>query len=173
VTEPSPLPLLEVGHVSKAHGVRGEVAVELLTERLERVAPGAHLFAGSRRLVVSSSRPTGSTSANRRGGRGSVFLVRFEGIAERNGADALRGLTLFAEGIPGEADDVGATWVHELIGCIVVEVDGTERGAVAAVEANPAADLLVLESGALVPLNFVESVVDGRITVDVPAGLFE
>ena len=42
------------------------------------------------------------------------------------------------------------------------------------VEANPASDLLVLDSGALVPLTFVTNVeANVRIDVDVPEGLFE
>lgn len=166
-----PRPLLEVGRVSKAHGVRGEVVVELLSERFERVEPGARLVAGDRELVVAASRPTGSPGGGR--GRAAVFLVRFEGVEDRGAAEALRGRRLEAERVEGDEDDDGATWVHNLIGARVVEVDGTDRGVVAAVEANPAADLLVLESGALVPMNFVVAVDDGRISVDVPLGLFD
>jgi hypothetical protein len=55
---------------------------------------------------------------------------------------------------------------------LLVEVDGTRRGRCISVIDNPAADLLELESGALVPVTFVESVVSGVITVDVPEGLF-
>ena len=46
-------------------------------------------------------------------------------------------------------------------------------GVVEAVEANPASDLLVLDTGALVPLRFVIRVDDGRIEVDAPDGLFD
>ena len=38
---------------------------------------------------------------------------------------------------------------------------------------NPAADLLELESGALVPASFVVSIADGVVTIDPPGGLFE
>jgi 16S rRNA processing protein RimM len=49
-----------------------------------------------------------------------------------------------------------------------------DRGVVTAVQANPAADLLVLDSGALVPVVFVVSgPEDGEVLVDVPDGLFE
>jgi 16S rRNA processing protein RimM len=65
-------------------------------------------------------------------------------------------------------------WVHELVGAAVVEADGTERGVVEAVQDNPASDLLVLDSGALVPLRFVTGRdPEGRVVVEVPAGLFE
>ena len=56
----------------------------------------------------------------------------------------------------------------------VYDADGVRRGVVVGVEANPASDLLVLDSGALVPLTFVTTVeANVRIEVDVPEGLFE
>jgi 16S rRNA processing protein RimM len=64
-------------------------------------------------------------------------------------------------------------WVHELIGCEVFDITGASHGTVVSVQANPASDLLVLDSGALVPLRFVTGAEAGRLTVDVPAGLFE
>jgi 16S rRNA processing protein RimM len=81
----------------------------------------------------------------------------------------MTGAELLAEPV----DDPDALWVHDLIGCRVVEVDGTERGRCVAVVANPASDLLELDSTALVPVTFVVSCVDGVITIDPPAGLFE
>jgi 16S rRNA processing protein RimM len=69
-------------------------------------------------------------------------------------------------------------WVHEAIGAEVVGVDGEHHGRCVAVVANPANDLLELESGALVPVIFVVSVRPndaGGYTalIDPPAGLFD
>jgi ribosomal 30S subunit maturation factor RimM len=65
-------------------------------------------------------------------------------------------------------------WVHELIGCMVQTTDGTNRGRIESVMDNPAADLLVLESGILVPVVFaLGGPVDGVLLVDTPDGLFE
>jgi 16S rRNA processing protein RimM len=150
--------LLEVGRVARPHGVRGEVVVVLTTDRNERVAPGSRLQTRGGELLVEASRPFGDR-----------HLVRFSGVAGREQADALRGTVLFAEPI----DDPDELWVHDLVGCRVVEVDGTERGEVVAVQANPASDLLVLDSGALVPLTFAVEVGPGAVTVDVPPGLFD
>ena len=70
--------------------------------------------------------------------------------------------------------DPDALWVHELIGSVVEDQSGSELGMVESVEANPASDLLVLDSGALIPLRFVVSSVPGeRVTVDVPDGLLD
>ena len=75
---------------------------------------------------------------------------------------------------PLDDEDPDALWVHELIGSTVVEIDGTERGTVVAVQDNPASYLLVLDSGALVPLRFLEGRDDeDRLVVVVPDGLFE
>ena len=55
----------------------------------------------------------------------------------------------------------------------VVDQTGVDRGACVSVIDNPANDLLELDTGHLVPVTFVESVVDGVITVDTPDGLFD
>jgi 16S rRNA processing protein RimM len=150
--------LLEVGRIAKPHGIRGEVSVVLTTGRLERLAPGAVLRTRRGPLEVVSSRP-----------HQGAHLVAFAGVADRNGADELRGLVLHAEPL----DDPDELWVHDLVGRLVVEPDGTARGRVTALEANPASDLLVLDSGALVPLRFVVETTDERLVVDVPDGLFD
>lgn len=152
--------LLEVGRITKPHGVRGDVLVQLLTDRSDRLAPGSVLHTDAAELVVSSSRP-----------HHDRHIVRFEGVGDREAAEELRGVALLAEPAAGDDDTL---WVHELIGCVVVEVDGTRRGVVESVVANPAADLLGLEDGHLVPVVFVvEGPRDGVIRVDCPDGLFD
>jgi 16S rRNA processing protein RimM len=151
--------LLEVGTVARAHGLRGEVVVALVTNRLERVAPGAVLFSATgRQLVVRESRP--------HQGR---HIVAFEGVASREAAERLHGDRLYAERVPTD----GELYVHELIGAEVVEVSGTARGRVTAVEANPASDLLVVEDRWYVPLRFVLEQRGDQVIVDPPEGLFE
>jgi 16S rRNA processing protein RimM len=152
-------PLLEVGRITKPHGVRGEVVVVLITDRVERVAPGSVLQTARGPLTVVASRPERDR-----------HLVTFDGLHDREDADAWRGTLLLAEPI----DDPDTLWVHELIGARVRSTDGVDRGVVEAVQANPASDLLVLDTGALVPLRFVVGgLVDGLVTVDVPEGLFD
>jgi 16S rRNA processing protein RimM len=98
------------------------------------------------------------------------FIVSFEGVETREDAERLRGVVLSA---PRLCDD-DVIWIDQLFGAEVYDASGTRRGVVTEVEANPASDLLVLDSGALVPLTFVTRVVaNERIDVDVPEGLFE
>jgi 16S rRNA processing protein RimM len=158
-TDRDPDDLLEVGRITKPHGIRGEVVVVLTTTRTERVDAGAqlHTRAGAL-LIVESSRP-------HQGG----WLVRFEGVADRNEAERLRATVLLAERL----DDPDELWVHELIGAQVRDQQGGDLGRVASVEDNPAADLLVLESGALIPMTFVVDAADGCVTVDIPEGLLD
>lgn len=151
--------LLEVGTIDRAHGVRGEVIVHLTTNRAERLTPGAVLLTERGTLRVAAAR----THKHR-------WIVRFEGVDDRDTAEELAGLVLRAEPL----EDPDALWVHELVGCRVRDRTGTERGRVVAVEINPASDLLVLDTGALVPLRFlVEGPEAGCVVVDPPTGLFE
>ena len=68
-----------------------------------------------------------------------------------------------------------ALWVHELVGSTVRDAAGTVIGVVASVEANPASDLMVLESGGLIPVRFITAHDPAARTVDVdiPEGLLD
>jgi 16S rRNA processing protein RimM len=150
--------LLEVGHITKPHGIKGEVIVRLTTDRTERVDVGVVLTSDRGPLTVRASRP-----------HQRDWIVAFAGIADRSQAETMRGLKLRAEPI----EDPDALWVHDLVGSVVVELDGTERGTVTSIEVNPASDLLVLDTGHLVPLRFVTTREAGRLTIDPPDGLFD
>lgn len=151
-------PLLEIGHIGRAHGLRGEVVVGLVSNRDERLQPGARLSTARGELTVSAARR-----------HSTQHIVKFAEIADRTAAEAWRGTALLGEALVD--DDV--LWVHELIGTTVIEQDGTERGVVVTVIANPASDLLELDSGALVPLTFLVERTGDRLVVDVPDGLFD
>ena len=163
---------LEIGRIGRPHGLRGEVTVTLLSDRPERTAVGAPLYANDVAVIVETAR-------RHRDG----WLIRFAGVTDREGAEALRGAVL--SGDPLEMDshegaEPGATsadaevwWVHELVGCAVSDREGRTYGRVAAIQANPAHDLLVLDGGALVPLPFVVERGEGRVVIDPPEGLFD
>lgn len=153
--------MLLVGRVDKPHGLRGEVIVSLSTNREERVAPGAVLVLdgdGGRALTVLHSQAYQHR-----------WLVAFDGVLNRDASEAIAHRDLYAEPI----DDPDALWVHDLIGRSLIDQHGTNHGVVKEVLSNPASDLMVLESKALVPLNFVTSTDDTSVFVDVPEGLFD
>lgn len=147
---------LEVGRISKAHGLRGDVVVSLLSDRTERLDKGATLFADGQELVVVSSRP-----------HQKKFLVVFEGYTNRNAAETLQGKLLTAPPI----DDPDTLWVHELIDVDVFDTNGVLLGHTESVQDNPASDLLVLEEGGLIPLTFFVELTVAGIVVDPPEGL--
>jgi len=161
--------MLELGHVSKAHGLGGDVVISLITDRTgERMAPGVILHLGSSAetaipYTVATAQPY---QAN--------WLVRFGEVAGREAADLLRGKKLFAN--PLSSDDLlddDVVFVHELIGKRVVDQHGTDHGVVLSVIDNPASDLLELADDRLVPLTFYVSNDDDVIHVDVPVGLLD
>lgn len=164
----APEELLLVGRIAKAHGVRGEVSVEPLTEVASRFEPGSTLLAGEsgdRTLTVAASRP-----------HTARILVRFEGVADRDEADALRGTLLFVRS--GETPDLpeGSYWPHDLVGCEVTTEEGRSLGPLTEVLAGPGNDVWVTPAGMIPAAR--EFVVDvdletRRIVVRAPPGLLE
>jgi 16S rRNA processing protein RimM len=160
--------LLAVGRIARAHGVGGEVAVQALTEVPDRYAPGSVLsLEDGRTLTVHTTRP-----------HGHRLLVKFEEVADRTEADALRGQVLLvpADRAPatGEADRF---WIHQVVGLEVVTEDGRSLGRIGEVRANPANDLWITDFGVLIPaVREVVRSVDlekGRVTVRELPGLVE
>jgi 16S rRNA processing protein RimM len=151
---------LEVGRIGRAHGLRGEVVVTPLSNIVARFERGATLWIDGSPRVVASSRPNQHR-----------YVIRFEGVDDRNGAELLRNKVVEAEPLADAPE--GELWVHELIGSQVRDREGAVLGSVVAVEANPAHDLLVLDGGALVPMVFVVSSENGVVVIDPPDGLFD
>lgn len=164
---------LVVGRIGRPHGIRGEVTVEVRTDDPDqRFAPGSRLGtdpAAAGPLVVRRSR-----------WHKGVLLVGFEGVDDRNAAEALRGTLLLIDSAelppltdPDEFHD------HELVGLTVVTVAGEPVGEVVDV-LHHGQDLLVVQrekTEVLVP--FVKALVPevdlaaGRLVVDAPPGLLD
>lgn len=173
--EPRETLRLVVGRIGKAHGLRGEVTVEVRTDDPElRFAPGALLETDPLRrgpLTVASGRV--------QGGR---LVLRFEGIEDRTAAEGLRNTLLIVEADPEELpDDPDEFYDHQLVGLRVVTVAGDEVGTVAEMLHLPTQDLFAVTrpDGREVLIPFVEEIVPGvdleerTVLVDPPAGLLE
>lgn len=160
--------LLAVGRITRAHGVRGEVAVQSLTEVSERFAPGSVLLTeDDRRLTVRSTRQ-----------HGHRLLVTFDEIDDRTEAESLRGeLLLIAATDTPRIEEPDRFWVHQVVGLDVLTEDGRSLGRISEVHSNPANDLWVTDQGALIPaVREVVRTVDlhrGRVTVVELPGLLE
>lgn len=150
-----------VGRVGRAHGLRGDVVVEVRTdEPEERFAVGAtvRLEGTGTDLKVCRTRWSGGT-----------LIVGFEQVADRTAAEQLRGSILVADVEDDlEPDDPEEFWDRQLRGLRVIHPDGTEVGTVTDVVHLPAQDLLAVDVGGrehLVP--FVRELVP---EVDTTAG---
>lgn len=161
-----------VGRVRKPHGVRGELAVEILSDVPDRFAVGHELLlravgASARTVCVQSSR-----------GRGEVLLVRFEGVDSRDQAETLRDALLEVDRHAVPAAPEGAYYEYELAGCTLVDATDGELGVVIDVIDDGGGWLLDVDRGGarlLVP--FVDAYLGGvdiearRIEVNLPQGL--
>jgi len=169
---------LVVGRVVKAHGITGEVVVEVRTDDPDsRFAPGTRLRAKrprdggqARSIVVESARD-----------HGARLLVRLAEVTDRDSADALRGsvLVIDSDELP-PIDEPDTFYDHQLEGLLVRTTTGEQVGVVAEVLHTAAGELLSVkrDSGeVLVP--FVSAIVtsvsldDGVVEIDPPEGLLD
>ena len=118
-----------VGRVRKAHGIRGEVVVEVITDAPDAVfASGHRVFAGTPSGDVAPARQELHVSSARDFNEG--LLVGFTEIPDRNAAELWRGryLLLPANEVPPPSDD--EVYMHDLVGMRVDLADGTVLGTV-------------------------------------------
>ncbi|MFC5029940.1 ribosome maturation factor RimM [Streptomyces sp. SID13666] len=164
---------LVVGRIGRAHGIKGEVTVEVRTDEPEvRLGPGAVLATDP-----ATAGPLTIESGKVHSGR---LLLRFEGVRDRNGAEALRNVLLIAEVDPAELpEDPEEFYDHQLVDLDVVTVDGTEVGRILEISHLPGQDLLIVErpDGTEVMIPFVSEIVpeidleNQRAVIDPPPGL--
>src|SRR6266516_1490193 len=154
---------LVIGRIVRPHGIRGEVVVQVTTDE-----PGSRYLAGSALATdPAAAGPLTIEAVRPHQGR---LIVAFDGILDRDGADALRGVKLCVDSaeVPPPADP-DEFHDFQLVGLAAVDLAGQALGEVVGVQHGPAADLLVLarpDGGrALVP--FVTAIVP---TVDLGAG---
>ncbi len=162
-----------VARIGKAHGLRGEVTVQVLTGVAdERFVPGA--------IFVTEPVEAGPLVLRSARDHNGVLLLGFEGTDDRSGAEGLRGIKLLADALEDDEDE--DTWYErDLVGLKAVTVGGDEVGEVIGLHSRTAQDLLVLRltdgREALVP--FVTAIVPeidivgGRVVLDPPAGLLD
>jgi 16S rRNA processing protein RimM len=166
---------LVVGRIGRAHGIKGEVSVEVRTDEPERrLAPGAVLATDP-----ASTGPLTIATGRVQSGR---LMLRFEGVTDRTGAEALRNTLLIAEVDPEQTpDDPEEFYDHQLIDLDVVTVDGREVGRITEITHLPYQDLLVVArpGGGEVLIPFVTEIVpeidleEQRAVIDPPPGLLE
>lgn len=176
-----------VARIGRPHGLRGEVTLQLHTDDPEaRLAPGTVL---DTRAEPGSGVPRTLTVASARSHQGT-WLVGFEGIPDRTGAEGLRGTRLVrpadlvdpaGDRSPTEDEDDEGWYEDELVGLAAYDPAGVLLGEVSGLVTGVAQDRLVLTltDGAQAEVPFVEALVPsvdleaGRVVVDAPPGLLD
>jgi 16S rRNA processing protein RimM len=156
--------LVVVGRIGRAHGVHGQVAVDVRTDEPDRrLAPGTALVTEPESVGPLTVR-TGRVHSGR-------LLLTFDGVDDRTAAEALRGTLLLADVDPDErpGDDDDEWYDHQLVGLEAVLADGSVLGPVTAVLHLPGHDVLAVAApdGREVLVPFVAEIVP---VVDVPGG---
>ncbi|WP_203993634.1 ribosome maturation factor RimM [Micromonospora lutea] len=188
--------MLIVGRIGKPHGIRGEVTVEVRTDEPEtRFAPGMVLTTmpgvNAAKAPAAQPAPDGAgvpfqvpdelTIESARWHQGRM-LVAFDGVLDRDVAEALRGTLLAVDsGDVAPPEDPEEFNDHQLVGLAVVTPTGERLGEVARIDHAPASDLLVLRrpEGRTALIPFVKEIVPevdlagGRVVVDPPGGLLD
>ena len=166
--------ILVVGRIGHAHGVKGEVSVEVRTDDPDR------RYADGSVLATDPPERGPLTVARTRPHHGRL-LVQFAEVEDRNTAETLRGTLLVVDAASAGETDEGEWWDHDLIGLTAVTTDGTKLGSVDDVVHVPGSPLLSIvdDDGREVLVPFVTAfvpevdVAGGRIVVDPPPGLLD
>jgi 16S rRNA processing protein RimM len=155
-----------VGRILAAHGIRGELKVQPLTDFPERFEAGSRLWLNGEERIVERGRWAGRS-----------VILKLRGLETRNEAEALRGAHLTVPQ-PAELVEEGVYYLHDIIGLPVVDGEGEVLGTLAEVLHTGSTDVYVVRGDRgelLLPaLDDIVTNVDvtaGRIVVAVPEGI--
>lgn len=164
-----------VGRIGRPHGTRGEVSVQVRTD-----SPDERFAAGT--VLAADPAERGPLTVTRLHWHSGRLLLSFDGVADREGAEALRGTLLVVDSadLP-ELADPDEFYDHQLVGLRAELPDGAALGTVGDVLHAPAEDLLAITApdGAELLVPFVSAIVPtvdlpgGRVVVDPPEGLLD
>ncbi|WP_256639330.1 ribosome maturation factor RimM [Streptomyces murinus] len=166
---------LVVARIGRAHGIKGEVTVEVRTDEPElRLAPGA--------VLATDPAATGPLTIETGRVHSGRLLLRFAGVTDRTGAEALRNTLLIADVDPEEMPEGEDEYYdHQLMDLDVVTEDGVEVGRITEISHLPSQDLFIVErpDGTEVMIPFVEEIVaeidleEQRAVITPPPGLID
>ena len=170
--------LLLVGRITRVHGIRGDVKVQPMTDDPARLSGVDTFHVGAAPEATRALRVEAIRSMHTK--QGATVLVRFAGISTPEAAEALRGLSLYADAAVLPPLDADEYFLHDLVGLAVEATDGPPLGTSVAVVEMPAHPVVVVETAAGervmvpdVPAFLVDVDVAGRrMVVNAIEGLF-
>ena len=150
-----------LGHVASAHGIRGDVVVRAHTGDPEDLGSYGLLSdaSGTRTFEIAQLRVTAKG-----------VVVRFKGIADRNAAEAMRGMELYVPRAALPPTDDGSYYHVDLIGLEAVSQEGTNVGRVIAVQNFGAGEMLEIKRPGEAETVYVPFTDTFAPTVDIAAG---
>jgi 16S rRNA processing protein RimM len=144
--------LLVVGRIGRAHGVRGEVTVEVRTDSPEqRFEVGTQLLTDPQAhgpLTIKSARNHSGT-----------LVLSFAEASDRNEVEKLRNTLLLADVDPEDANTTPDDFhISQIVGSSIIDENGSKRGVVIDVLSLPAQDTLVVDiNGKEILIPFVKA----------------
>jgi 16S rRNA processing protein RimM len=146
--------------VAGAHGVKGELRLKLFSGSVESWSRYPKLYVGGAERRLLALRESGKTA-----------VARFDGVADRSAAEALRGSLVEIDRSALPPLEEGEYYHADLIGLAAVDAEGTPVGTVVAVENYGAGDLLEIELSegkrSLIPFKAgIADLEDGRIVLE-------
>ena len=146
--------------VAGAHGVKGELRLKLFSDSAESLAIHDRLYVGGAERRLLAVRESGKTA-----------VARFEGVADRSAAEALRGSLVEIDRSALPPLEEGEYYHADLLGLAAVDGEGSSIGTVVAVENYGAGDLLEIELAhgkrSLIPFKpGIADLESGRIVID-------
>ena len=165
---------IPVGYVRRPHGIRGDVVVRSLVDDAE-----AKLIVGG--SFMSNEEPPMELTISSVAPLKTDYRIHFEEVSDRNRSESLQGCQITVPSDQRRQLEDDEWWPEDLIGCLVLDTEGNEIGAVREVIIGEAQDRLAVEAkdGSRAEIPFVEALVlkvdiaNDEITVDLPKGLFE
>jgi 16S rRNA processing protein RimM len=154
---------LRIAKCGRTIGLKGEIVLWPISNVEQRFILGSN-FVDSKNniLTINKIRPNKDH-----------YIVKFDGFENIEDVKPLVNLELFGEPLVSSVLDEGEYFAHDVVGKIIKDADGVERGIVKSVVPNLASDLLENQNGDLVPFRFIKSFDDNFVYVDTPEGLFE
>ena len=154
---------LVVGRIGRAHGIHGEVGIDVMTDFPERFNPGERLYLGQER----DEAPEPATVITRRPHR-QRLLVKFSNSPDRTAAELLTGLFVLIPRDEAAALEPDTFYPFQLIGLEVSREDGSPLGRVKDLMETGTADVLIIRGDGrdvLVPM--IEAAI---ASIDLDAG---
>lgn len=155
--------LILLGRIGAAHGIKGDVSVRTFTGD-----PAA--IGGYGALTDKSGAKSYAVRVVRSNPKGGV-IARFEGVNDRNGAEALNGTDLYIDRARLPATAEGEYYHADLIGLKAVDVQGTALGEIIAIENFGAGDLLEIRLEGISATEFVPFTNACVPAIDISAGV--